>query len=212
MRTTRRCCHTFLAFILKFVNFLQTFVGLSIVIYSAYMLNQWHNNHSQSPVHLPPSPDFPDAILSNFDAVKGPDHVTPLNLAANVVSGLEFNVQNLPAPWFIYAFMGVGVVDLPFDPTGELYRIRAFIENNVEVCKWVGISLVVIQVLSLLLAMILRAMVSIRREDSDIEGGYDVSNRTPLLNPQLSQTYGSIKGIRTHSDSWSSRMREKVSL
>ncbi|CAK9163484.1 unnamed protein product [Ilex paraguariensis] len=102
--------------------------------------------------------------------------------------------------------------DLPFDPTGELYRIRAFIENNVEVCKWVGISLVVIQVLSLLLAMILRAMVSIRREDSDIEGGYDVSDRTPLLNPQLSQTYGSIKGIRTHSDSWSSRMREKVSL
>lgn len=36
--------------------------------------------------------------------------------------------------------------DLPFDPTGELDSLRSFIEDNVDICKWVGITVVVIQV------------------------------------------------------------------
>ncbi|KAA8543446.1 hypothetical protein F0562_021059 [Nyssa sinensis] len=263
MRTP--CCHTFLAFNLKFLNFLQTFIGLSIILYSVYMLNQW-NNHSLHPPPSAPSPDYPDALLSNFDAVRVSEHVAPLKRAANMISGFddefELHLQSLPAPWFIYAFMGVGIVlccitcighiaaeaingcclcfytlltvililleaalvafiaidhhwekDLPFDPTGELDSLLAFIEDNVDVCKWVGITVVIIQVLSLLIAMILRAMVSTQRADHDIEGDYDVRGRTwePLLNPHTSQPSGSIKSDAkvAHSDIWSSRMREK---
>lgn len=36
--------------------------------------------------------------------------------------------------------------DLPFDPTGELQSLRSFIEANVEICKWVGLTVVIIQV------------------------------------------------------------------
>ena len=36
--------------------------------------------------------------------------------------------------------------DLPFDPTGELDSLRSFIENNIDICKWVGITVVSIQV------------------------------------------------------------------
>lgn len=63
------------------------------------------------------------------------------------------------------------------------------------------------QALSLLVALILRASVSTRREDFDDEEEYDVRGRSrePLLIPQSGQTSGS-----SHSDGWSSRMREKV--
>ncbi|KAA8550668.1 hypothetical protein F0562_002352 [Nyssa sinensis] len=266
MRTP--CCHSFLAFLLKFLNFLQTFVGLSIIIYSVYMLNQW-NNHSLHPPPSAPSPDYPDTLLSNFDAFRVSEQIAPLKLSANMISGfddgLELSLQALPAPWFIFAFMGLGIVlccitcighiaaetingcclcfytllttvlilleavmvafividhhwekDLPFDPTGELDSLRDFIEDNADVCKWVGISVVIIQALSLFLAMILRAMVSTQRADHDIEGEYDVRGKTwePLLNPHKSQTSGSIKGDAkvAHSDIRSSWMREKYGL
>lgn len=36
--------------------------------------------------------------------------------------------------------------DLPYDPTGELDSLRSFIEENIDVCKWVGLAVVIIQV------------------------------------------------------------------
>ncbi|GLT41496.1 hypothetical protein SLA2020_155560 [Shorea laevis] len=267
------CCHVSFAFFLKFLNFLQGFVGLSIVIYSLWMLNQWNHHVPIAPPPLAPSPASSLSFLFNYQARNGIfDDATPLNLAADLVSGMDnglafdFNSIKLPAPWFIYSFMGVGILlccvsligciaaevisgcclcfytllkvvlilleaalvafiaidhhwekDLPFDPTGELDSLRSFIESNIDICKWVGITIVTIQVLSLLLAIILRGMVSARKEDLD--GGDDYENvrgRTyePLLNPQLSQTSSSAKGDTrgTHSDIWGSRIREKYGL
>lgn len=73
------------------------------------------------------------------------------------------------------------------------------------------------QALSLLLAIILRAMVSTvssRRVDDDLEDDYNGRGRTwePLLNPQSSQGSGSTRGDERgyHSDIWSSRIRDKV--
>lgn len=74
--------------------------------------------------------------------------------------------------------------------------------------------LILFQALSLLLAMILRAMVSTRKTDYDIEDDYTAAGRNwePLLNPQASQTSGSSKGDGkgAYLETWSSRMREKV--
>lgn len=224
------------------------------------MLNQW-NKHPHSPPNSSQSPLNPDAFSLNFDAARVSD---PLNLASGVVSGIKDELKlysrELPAPWFIYAFMGLGVVlccitcighiaaeaingcclcfytllaailillegalvafividrqwekDLPFDPTGELDSLCNFIEANADVFKWVGIAVVIIQSLSILLALILRSLISTQTVDNDIEGDYDVRGRTwePLLNSQLSQPSGSIKG---DADIWSSRMREKYGL
>ncbi|KAK3032175.1 hypothetical protein RJ639_035000 [Escallonia herrerae] len=107
--------------------------------------------------------------------------------------------------------------DLPFDPTGQLDSLRSFIQANVDVFKWVGISVVIMQALSLLFAMVLRALVSAhQRVDHDIEEDYDDSGRIrePLLNSHSGQTSGLVKGDGkgAHSDIWSSRMREKCSL
>ncbi|KAK4344699.1 hypothetical protein RND71_034875 [Anisodus tanguticus] len=143
------CCQSFIAFLLKFLNFLQTFIGVSIIIYSAYMLNHWQHHHQYV---LPPNTH---AELSNFASI------------LTLEDGYQLNKNSLPAPWFIYAFMGIGIIlccitcighvgaeavngcclcfDLPMDPTGELHSLRTFIEQNMDVCKWIGIVVVVIQ-------------------------------------------------------------------
>ncbi|GFP82990.1 tetraspanin-18 [Phtheirospermum japonicum] len=192
MRTP--CCHSFLAFILKFLNFLQAFVGVAIIVYSAYLLNQWNHHHHQfPPPHESGGAPLPAGVIS------------PPSFAYGVVNALGFDVNSLPAFWFIYAFMGVGILvccitfighigaeaingcclcfDIPFDPTGELDSFRTFIEDNVDVFI----------------------------EDDDLEGDYDFrsSNREPLLAPYSSQASVSARG---DSDIWSSRMRDKYGL
>lgn len=211
------------------------------------MLNHW-NHHN-----FLPTASSPGLSLSS-------SHINPLNLAIDFDNGILFDFHSVepPAPWFIYSFMGVGVLvccitllgciaaesfsgcclcfyavlktmlilvevalvafiavdhhwekDIPFDPTGELDSFRSFVEDNIDICKWVGITVVVIQALSLPLALILRASVSTRSPDVEgDEDGYDVRRRTwePLINPQVAQPSGA------HSDIWSSRMREKYGL
>ncbi|XP_059432677.1 tetraspanin-18-like [Corylus avellana] len=271
------CCHISLAFVLKFFNFLQAFIGVSIIVYSVWMLNQWNDHVPISPPPpLPPSAPSPASSLSLFlssEPARVSNHIPTVDLPSDMVSGfdggfgleVDLNSFQLPAPWFIYSFMGVGVLlccitligciaaevihgcclcfytvlitvlilleaalvafiaidrhweqDLPFDPTGELESLRSFIEVNIDICKWVGIAVVVIQALSLLLSIILRAMVSTRRTDLDCEDDYDGRGRgwEPLLNSQPSQPVGSNKGdVRgAHSDIWSSRIREKYGL
>ncbi|OVA02236.1 Tetraspanin/Peripherin [Macleaya cordata] len=268
------CCRSFLAFHLKLLNFLQTFIGVSIIIYSAWMLNRWNQQTHNHPPSAP-SPKSSGLLLlnsQNADVIRAQfHHNLPLNLAAGIVSGLDddiqFGLNKLPAPWFIYTIMGVGILlcsvtcighiaaeaingcclcfysllntillvleasmvaflvldkrwekDLPSDSTGELESLRSFIEDNIDVCKWVGVAVVIIQALSLLLSLLLRALVSTRRED-DYESDDDyavIRGRTwePLLNPQVSRNSGSTstdsKG--THSDIWSNRIREKYGL
>ncbi|KAJ1394556.1 Tetraspanin/Peripherin [Sesbania bispinosa] len=163
------CCHVSIAFLLKFLNFLQAFVGVSILLYSIWMLNQWD--------HRAPQPPLPHFYLPRAFA-------------------LHLNSINLPAPWFIFAFMGVGILvccitffgciaaemingcclcfytllvtvlllleaalvgfiaidhhwqeDLPIDPTGQLESLRSFIEDNLDICQWVGIAVLVIQII-----------------------------------------------------------------
>ncbi|KAL2323367.1 hypothetical protein Fmac_027746 [Flemingia macrophylla] len=223
-------CHVSIGFILKFLNFLQTFIGISILLYSIWMFNEWD--------HRLPPPPLPHPLFISI---------------------------NLPAPWFIYAFTGFGILvlcisflgcmaaemlngfclcfytllvaalllleaslvgfvaldsdwekDIPLDPTGQLDELRAFIEDNIDICTWVGIAVLVVQALSLLFALILRGTVSTGREDFDYEDEYDVRGRSwePLLNPQSGQPSGSSKvdNRGNHSDIWSSRMREKYGL
>lgn len=68
-----------------------------------------------------------------------------------------------------------------------------------------------VQALSLLLAMILRAMVPARRVDYDSDEDFVVIRR-PLLDPQGGPGYAttSVGSKGFHSDFWSSQMRQKV--
>lgn len=100
MRTP--CCHSFLSFLLKFLHFLQTFTGISLILYSIYLLNQW-NHHNSSPPHpIPaPSPANFEVGLIKFPSLPVLDQVAPLKLFGEVDDGVKFNSVELPAPWYV---------------------------------------------------------------------------------------------------------------
>nr|XP_043637424.1 tetraspanin-18 isoform X2 [Erigeron canadensis] len=268
MRTP--CCHTFIAFILKFLIFFQTFIGISIIIYSSFMLSQWQKHSPNPPLSPPPSPFSPSPSPispdSASDIFTASNHIFLFNFGYDPITSVYHSVHlqsnPIPAPWFIYAFMGLGVVlcciscighiaaeaihgcclcvytilkvtlillevalvafialdhrwekDLPEDPTGGIDNIREFIEDNVDICKWIGIAIIVIQVLCILLAVVLRMMVSVQNTEDDLEEGSGRGRAwEPLLNPHTTQASGSTSGDSKafHSDIWSSRMREKA--
>ncbi|CAN6460529.1 unnamed protein product [Victoria cruziana] len=104
---------------------------------------------------------------------------------------------------------------LPYDPTGEFDNLRFFIQENIEVCEMVGVVVIVIQVLSVLSAIILRAMIT-RTEDYDSESEDDyhrVNHRQPLMIPQEQSSASTSEDSKNNrAESWSLRMREKYGL
>ncbi|KAH9619220.1 hypothetical protein KSS87_007796 [Heliosperma pusillum] len=276
MRTN--CCHQFFAFNLKFLNFFQFFVGISTVIYSAYLLNQWQNDApivpSPSPPMPAPPPNYPIPSYADARLFEVGEHGDRFD-SVGIVSGLDsdlgpgllsqFYSIELPTPWFIYLLMVVGFLlcfmscighiaaeaingcclcfyillelmvilleaalvafigidqkwekDLPFDQTGELGKLKSFIEKYADICKWLGITLLIVQALSLLLSLVLRAMIS-TRANSDVENNYVASEeriREPLLNSQPNQSAMSTKSDTrgTLADVFATRMRQKYGL
>lgn len=232
------------------------------------MLDRWNHHVPVSPPPpvpaLAPSPVRSVSFYLNSESVAVADRITALNLATDLIPEfdtelkLDLNAFKLPAPWFIYSFMGFGILlccitlvgciaaeaisgcclcfynmlimlfivvevalvafiaidrrwekDLPLDPTGELEGLRKFIEDNIDLCKWIGIIVISTQALSLLLAIILRSMVSTRKTEYDTEEEVGARDRTrePLLNPPANQASGGA-----HFDLWGARMREKYGL
>lgn len=51
--------------------------------------------------------------------------------------------------WFFYI-----VQDLPYDPTGELEKLKLFVEENADICMLLGIALLTVQVYHPLLTII----------------------------------------------------------
>ncbi|KAD3068530.1 hypothetical protein E3N88_36410 [Mikania micrantha] len=99
----RTCCRSYLAFNLKFLNLFQLFVGISIILYSAHMLNQWNKQL------LDPS----DANSTILNTVLVPDQVIRMKSADGMISGST-------SPWFIYAFMGLGMMLCCISCTGYI--------------------------------------------------------------------------------------------
>jgi len=105
------CCHRFLAFNLKFLNFLQLFLGILTLIYSAYLLNQWQNRAPIVPSPPPPAPvpalppDYFLSLHSNAGSLEVDAQIYPLNLAGKLALGSDANMMfelysvHLPAPW-----------------------------------------------------------------------------------------------------------------
>ncbi|KAI3742010.1 hypothetical protein L1987_59689 [Smallanthus sonchifolius] len=223
----RTCCHSCLAFILKFLTLFQLFVGISIILYSAFMLNQWNKQlpeSSDSMINGSHSPWFIYAFMGlgvMLCCISCTGHI-----AAEVINGCCLRFYAILKTLFILLEVALVLFiafdhhwerDLPLDPTGEIDKFREFVESDADFCKWVGITVVVVQAVCLMLAVVLRAMVNLQMEldEDDIEGelargkGWE-----PLLNPHLAQTSVSVSvsGKSFHSDIWSSRMREKYGL
>ncbi|KAG0577695.1 hypothetical protein KC19_5G174100 [Ceratodon purpureus] len=114
--------------------------------------------------------------------------------------------------------------DVPEDPTGELDKVQKFVMENLDICKWVSLAVVLLEVLGLFFAFILRAISSSGRRDYDSDEDYMVPRsapRRPAGNLQANQTNptsgsgGAAAATETRpprTDAWSTRMREKYGL
>jgi hypothetical protein len=108
--------------------------------------------------------------------------------------------------------------DLPDDPTGELDKVQKFVEENLDICKWVALSVVVLEVLGLFFATVLRAVSASAQRDYAIDEDYlaasssqqPVANRQPIQAAAPNSTPGAPSEARSpKNDAWSTRMRDK---
>eukprot|EP00850_Spirogloea_muscicola_P018103 SM000162S02381 [mRNA] locus=s162:259311:261268:+ [translate_table: standard] len=113
--------------------------------------------------------------------------------------------------------------DLPDDPTGELARTKEFVLKNLEICKWVGLAIISLEVLALLLAMTLRAMQDGRSQFEDEDDEYlRPAGRQPLL-PRQAPAPAHVASLPPtasaadprsagKTDPWRTRMLDKYGL
>ncbi|KAK9267791.1 hypothetical protein L1049_010226 [Liquidambar formosana] len=184
-RVTRRCLQS----LLKFVNSIIGIVGIAMILYGMWMVRVWQR----------------DIDGSTYDSV----------------------------PWFIYAFLGIGITlcvvtclghvaadtanglclscDLPEDPTGRFDDFKDFVKSNFEICKWIGLSIVLAQGFSILLAMFLRTLGPDQSPYYDSDDDYTPA-RLPLLNHPV-QPPPYIVGdphFASKNDAWNLKIQEKV--
>ncbi|KAJ3691564.1 hypothetical protein LUZ61_020728 [Rhynchospora tenuis] len=214
------CCRSCLGFLLKFLNFLHAFFGVSLAVYAVWVLNHWIRNGGTLDLNKLSDLWFVGALMGTGAIIC----LTVLTgyVAAEIRSGCCLCFYSFIAIVLIIAEAALagGVISnknwqeyLPNDPTGELKTLLAFIEENEDIFKWIGLSLVAIQGMSVFLALSLKAALPRRRLDYDSDEDFVVIRR-PLLIPQVAQSYSSssMDGKGFHSDVWSSRMRQKYGL
>ncbi|KAJ4824360.1 Tobamovirus multiplication protein 2A [Turnera subulata] len=206
-------CRGFLECLLKLLNFLLTVVGLAMVGYGIYLFVEYKriaDDESLAPV--------------SGDLVQ---LGRPMLMA---VSLSESIFDKLPKAWFIYLFIGVGVVlfviscfgcigaQLPGDKTGDFKMIYGFLKEHWTIARWVALGVVVLEALVFLLALLVRAANRPLDYDSDDELIAPRQQiRQPLINrPPAPATgvpvAGSLDSRPSRNDAWSTRMREKYGL
>ncbi|XP_059660956.1 tetraspanin-19 isoform X2 [Cornus florida] len=78
--------------------------------------------------------------------------------------------------------------DFPEDSTGNLEDFKDFVKANFEMCKWIGLSIVSVQGLCMLLAMILKALGPHSERSYDSDDDY-TPDRVPLLKNYVPTPY-----------------------
>ncbi|KAK6919045.1 Tetraspanin/Peripherin, partial [Dillenia turbinata] len=210
---------SFIQSVLKFVNSLIGMVGMAMILYALWMLRVWErhiDDHPFVPASDAPVPWFIYTFLGigvTLCAITCSGH-----MAAETANGccLYFYMLFVIVLLMLEAAMTVDVFlnhnweeDFPVDPTGNFKEFKKFIKSNFEICKWIGLSIVSIQGLSLLLAMVLKALGPHRYYDSD--DNYD-SSRLPLLrNPVHPPPHVVADTMYLKSgNAWSPRINDKV--
>lgn len=220
-RSGAGCGGCILGFLLKFLAFLQAFAAVSAVIYAAWILSRWARNHEIHLHHLLPDLWFACAVMAAgllYCAILLAGYV-----AAEINSGCCLCFYTVLAMAMLLLEAAVAgqlllnehwIQDLPYDRTGELDNLVSFVHNNLDLCKWTALATLATQALSLLLAMILRAVVSTSNMDYDSDEDFVVVRR-PLLVAQGTPSYLPTTAdprAALYPQLWSSSMRQKYGL
>ncbi|KAG6420471.1 hypothetical protein SASPL_117000 [Salvia splendens] len=98
--------------------------------------------------------------------------------------------------------------DFPADATGNFDKLKDFVKDNFDICKWIGLSVVAVQGLSMLLAMVLKALGPHSEKYYESDDEY-LPDRVPLLK-NYAPPHGSEPAYGAKSDSWIGRINSKT--
>ncbi|KAI3854280.1 hypothetical protein MKW98_024703 [Papaver atlanticum] len=213
MASVMRSC---LQSLLKIVNSLIGMAGLALIIYALWLFRVWqkHADHWDSDFPVPwfIYASFGLGVILCVITCSG-------HIAAETANGHCLSCYMVFL--FLLVLLEVAVTadvflnhhweeDFPEDPTGSFDSFKHFVSSNFDICKWIGISVVAAQGLSILLSMILRAL------GPDQGGFYDSDDdytpaRLPLLkNPTHPPAYVvADPRFAPKSDSWNVRIQDK---
>ncbi|KAL3632304.1 hypothetical protein CASFOL_025288 [Castilleja foliolosa] len=194
---------SFIQSLLKLVNSGLGMVGIAMIVYSLWMLRVWFRYEESAEA---PIPWFIYTILGlgvTICTITCSGHI-----AAETVNGCCL---------YIVSFFTADVFlnhkweeDFPKDSTGNLNKLKDFIKDNFDTCKWIGLTVVALQGLSLLLAMILNALGPRAERYYESDDEY-LPDRVPLLkNYAPPQSYvGTEPAYGVNNDAWNVRINSK---
>ncbi|XP_009591228.1 tetraspanin-19-like [Nicotiana tabacum] len=219
-RMARSCMQS----LLKVVNSAIGMVGIAMILYALWMFRVWHKQMGPTPPPFfgpdAPAPWFIYSTLGlgiTLCVVTCSGHI-----AAETASGcclyiymvFVFLLLMIEAAVTVDVFLNRNwEEDFPEDTTGNFDELKHFLKENFDICKWVGLSVVTVQGLTILLAMILKAL-GPHPERYHYESDDDyIPDRVPLLKnyvPSPSCVVGDpVYGSK--NDAWNIRINSKAS-
>ncbi|XP_042039656.1 tetraspanin-19-like [Salvia splendens] len=211
-RMPRSCVQS----LLKLVNSLLGMAGIAMTIYSLWMFRVWL--HTDESMNFP-VPWFIYTILGlgvSLCVITCSGHIaaeTANGCCLYIYMAFVFMIFLLEAAVTTDVFLNHDwQEDFPADATGNFDRLKDFIKDNFDICKWIGLSMVAVQGLSMLLAMVLKALGPHSEKYYESDDEY-LPDRVPLLKnyvPPQSYGNGSEPAYGVKSDSWIARINSKV--
>ncbi|KAL8045292.1 hypothetical protein ABFX02_08G104100 [Erythranthe guttata] len=210
-RMARSCIQS----LLKLVNSGLGMVGVAMIVYSLWMLRVWLRDQDSV---QPPIPWFVYTTLGlgvTLCVITCSGHV-----AAETVNGCCLYIYMVFV--FIIFVLEAAVTadvflnhswqeDFPADPSGNLDHLKDFIKDNFDICKWIGLMVLALQALSMLLAMILKALGPHPERYYESDDEY-LPDRVPLLKNYVPpQTYVTEPAYAVKNDAWNIRINSKAS-
>ncbi|OVA00574.1 Tetraspanin/Peripherin [Macleaya cordata] len=206
--------------LLKLVNSLIGMAGLAMIIYALWMFRVWQKHMDEWPFGDSNSP-IPWFIYASLGIGISLCVITCSgHIAAESANGHCLSCYMV----FVFLFLLLeGAVtadvflnhhweeDFPEDPTGSFDSFKDFVSSNFEICKWIGVSVVAAQGLSILLSMILRALGPDPGRYYDSDDEYAPARLPLLKNPTHPPSY--IVGdphFAPKNDTWNIRIHDKT--
>ncbi|PNS91406.1 hypothetical protein POPTR_019G101800v4 [Populus trichocarpa] len=205
--------------ILKLLNCVIGMVGIAMMLYAVWLIRVWQREIGDFPF-FDDDDDFSPWFIYTFLGLGVTlSMITCLgHIAAETANGCCLYLYMFFV--FLLLMLEAGVTadvflnrdweeDFPKDPSGSFDQFKGFIRSSFELCKWIGLSIVSVQGLSFLVAMILKAVGPHPCYDSDDDYA---SDRVPLLkdvvHPPPYVVVNPVTGSR--NDAWSIRINEKA--
>ncbi|XP_072957871.1 tetraspanin-19-like [Typha angustifolia] len=186
-RLVRSCLQS----VLKLVNSVIGLTGLAMILYSLWMMRVWYKQFNGDPT--------PPWFIYSFLGLG----VSVCLIAFSGHVAAETSNGHCLSCYMVFVFLLVMMEaaitadvflnkyweeDFPNDPTGRFDSFKNFVRSNFEMCKWIGLVIATAQILSILLAIVLKALGQDHGNFDDSDDDYTPA-RLPLLRNHVQPYY-----------------------